>query len=234
MALFAIGDLHLSLGCDKPMDIFDGWQGYVEKLESSWRDTITEQDTIVIAGDVSWAMKLENTLDDFCFLESLPGKKILLKGNHDYWWSTMSKMKRFVSENSLNSIAFMHNNYYHVEGICVCGTRSWLFEPEQEHDIRVMKREIGRLQASLSQADKDYPESEKVVFLHYPPLFSGMSSPEIIEIMQNFGVKRCYYGHLHSGSIRWAVQTEIDGIAYKLISADAVNFAPVKINSLEI
>lgn len=229
MSLFAIGDLHLALGNDKPMDIFEGWQDYMQKLEEGWRANVTPQDTVVVIGDVSWGMSLENSLPDFLFLESLPGKKIILKGNHDYWWCTMAKMTQFTQQHQLNSISFLHNNFYYEEGVCICGTRSWLFDPGEPHNNKIMQREVGRLAASLTQAHAAYPEVEKLAFLHYPPVFTGASAPEIIEVLDEFSVRRCYYGHLHGGSIRWAVQGPVNGIDYTLLSADAISFTPYKI-----
>ncbi|MDL2324432.1 metallophosphoesterase [Ruminococcaceae bacterium OttesenSCG-928-A16] len=226
MALFAIGDLHLSLGCNKPMDVFEGWEDYVPRLEKNWRDTITEQDTIVLMGDNSWAMNFEEALADFAFLHSLPGQKIVLKGNHDYWWTTMAKMTAWIEQNQLDSIRFLHNNSYEVEGVSVCGTRSWLFEADKPQDEKVMAREVGRLRASLQAATLP----KKLVFLHYPPVYVGATSAAVIETMQEFGVNQCYYGHLHGGSIRWAVQGQVNGIQYKLLSADSLGFKPYKIN----
>ncbi len=229
MALFAIGDLHLALGSDKPMDIFSGWEDYMTKLEENWKANITAEDTVVVMGDVSWAMSLENSLPDFIFLQNLPGKKIILKGNHDYWWCTMSKMNQFIQQHQLNSISFLHNNFHFVEGVCICGTRSWLFDPDEPLNNKIMQREVGRLTASLSQAQAAHPSAEKLAFLHYPPVFTGASAPEIIEVLEQFSVKRCYYGHLHGGSIRWAVQGIVNGIEYKLLSADAISFNPYRI-----
>lgn len=226
MAIFVLGDTHLSLGASKPMDIFPGWDGYLERLEANWRKTVAPEDTVVINGDVSWAMKLEDCRKDFAFLHSLPGQKLLMKGNHDYWWTTMKKMNAFLEKENLDSLAFLFNNSYTVEGVQLCGTRGWLFDVGEEHDQLVMNREIGRLKLSLEAAKEDL---EKVVFLHYPPLYGLASTPELIGLMQAHGVKRCYYGHLHGKSIQYAVQGEVDGIQYRLASADGLNFSPLKI-----
>lgn len=225
MSLFTIADLHLSLGCEKPMDIFEGWQDYVPRLEANWRRLVKPEDTVVIGGDISWAMKLEETLADFTFIHSLPGTKILLKGNHDYWWCTMAKMQEFLIEHALNSLHFLFNNSYEVEGISVCGTRSWMHEPGQPHDEKVLQREVGRLRMSLQAATCP----EKLVFLHYPPVYGNARTPEIVELLEEFAVKRCFYGHLHGGSIRWAVQGDVEGVFYKLVSADSVEFVPQRI-----
>lgn len=230
MSIFAIGDLHLSLGCNKPMDIFAGWKGYVEKLAQNWRQQVTQEDTVVLAGDTSWGMRLEECYADFAFIHNLPGKKLLLKGNHDYWWTTMAKMERYLLENGFTSLGFLYNSSVQVGGVSLCGTRSWMYEPDVAHDARVMAREAGRLRASLQTAAQKAPKAEKVVFLHYPPLYPGTSFPEVIEIMREFEVKRCYYGHLHGPTIGRAVEGEVDGIVYKLISADALKFLPLKIH----
>lgn len=230
MAVYAIGDLHLSLGGDKPMDIFAGWEGYVDRLRESWLREIHPDDTIVLAGDTSWAMRLENCGADFAFINELPGKKLLLKGNHDYWWTTMAKMERYLLENGFDTIGFLFNSCTLAEGLALCGTRSWMYEPDVPHDAKVMAREAGRLRASLQCAKDTAPEAERVVFLHYPPLYPGTSFPEVLDIMREFEVRRCYYGHLHGPTIRRAVQGKVDGIDYRLISADAMAFTPLKIN----
>lgn len=232
MSVYAIGDLHLSLGADKSMDIFPGWDGYLARLETGWRKLVKPEDTIVLAGDISWAMKLENCVQDFSFIHSLPGRKIILKGNHDYWWSTVSKMERFIQENDFHSLNILHNNCYLADGIAICGTRSWLFDPGEEQDAKVINREAGRLKASLDAAEKLYPTAEKVVFLHYPPVYTGINAPEIIDVLQQNNVKRCFYGHLHGQSIRWAVQGTQKDIYYKLISADALGFVPLHIPTI--
>ena len=227
MALFTIGDLHLALGCDKPMDIFDGWENYLSRLESNWLKLVSAEDTVVLAGDTSWAMKLEHCLEDFAFLQKLPGKKILLKGNHDYWWSTMAKMEHFRDENGFDSIFFLFNNAYIYGNYALCGTRGWLSDTSLDTDAKIMQRELGRLQSSLDAAHLINPSLEKLVFLHYPPVSSNSLMGEFVNVMQDNGIKHCYYGHLHGNAIRWAVQGLQDGIQYKLISADAVGFTPV-------
>lgn len=225
MSLFAIADLHLSLGTDKPMDVFGGWENYVERLKQNWRTSVAPSDTVVVPGDISWAMSLEGAVKDFAFLDSLPGQKILLKGNHDYWWSTMSKMTVWLKENGFSSIRFLHNNSYMVEGVSICGTRSWMNEPGKPQDAKVMAREVGRLRMSLEAAT----EQEKLVFLHYPPVCKDSSFPELIALMKEHEVKRCFFGHLHGASARWATQGRQDGIEYTLLSADSIGFNPQKV-----
>ena len=225
MAIFTIGDLHLSLGAQKPMDIFPGWNGYLERLEENWRKLITDKDTVVLVGDTSWAMKLEDTKADFAFLESLPGEKILIKGNHDYWWTTTKKMERFFGENQFDTLHILHNNCYIVEEKALCGTRSWMFDVGEPHDEKVMNRELGRLCTSLQNAGN----MEKTAFLHYPPIYPNANAEQVIEVLHKYDVRQCFYGHLHGNAIRFAVQGLVDDIQYKLISADALSFCPHKI-----
>lgn len=226
MALFAIADLHLSLGEDKPMDIFAGWSDYVERLEESWRSRITDGDTVVIGGDISWAMKLEETLTDFRFIHSLPGTKLLLKGNHDYWWSTKSKMDRFLSDSGLDSLHILFNNAYVCGDYAVCGTRGWFLENESPEDIKVLNREVGRLRMSLDEAVKT--GKEPVVFLHYPPYYRGIECREMMDVLCEYGVKRCYYGHIHGKQgFRLSFDGVYRGVALKLISGDRLAFEPV-------
>ena len=226
MSLFVIGVLHLSLGEDKPMDVFSGWNDYVQRLENNWRRLITDDDTVVIAGDISWAMKLEETLTDFRFIHSLPGKKLLLKGNHDYWWATKKKMDEFISVNHLDSLSILFNNAFRVGEYAVCGTRGWFLENEAPEDIKVLNREVGRLKMSLEQAKK--LGGEPVVFLHYPPYYRGLECSEMMDVLLEYGVKKCYYGHIHGKkNFRLAFEGEYRGINFRLISGDKVEFVPV-------
>ncbi len=226
MAIFVIADLHLSLGAaDKPMDVFEGWQGYLPKLERNWRTLIAPEDTVVLPGDISWAMSLEDTREDFAFLNALPGKKIILKGNHDYWWTTLNKMNRFLEANGFDTLQILHNTAIQAEGVFLCGTRGWMSDVQGPEDEKILNREIGRLRMSLEAAG----EGEKLAFLHYPPLYPGQMEGGLANLLKEFGVSRCFYGHLHGVSIRYAVQGEHDGVDYRLISADALNFCPYKI-----
>ena len=226
MALFVLGDTHLSLGGAKPMDVFPGWEGYVEKLEANWRRLVKPEDTVVLAGAISWSMRLADTRRDFAFLHSLPGQKLIMKGNHDYWWSTANKMNAFFAAEGFDTLRLLHNNSYTVDGYALCGTRGWLFDAGEPHDEKVMNREIGRLRLSLDAAE---PGREKLVFLHYPPVYTGADAPEIVAVLKEYGIRRCFYAHLHGKAIRFAVQGEVDGIRYKLVSADGLHFCPYKI-----
>lgn len=225
MALFAIADLHLSFGCDKPMDVFSGWKNYTKRLESNWRKLVGEQDTVVIAGDVSWAMKLEDAEQDFAFIHSLPGQKLMLKGNHDYWWSTKKKIEDFLAEKGFHSIRVLHNNSYTVEDYAVCGTRGWLYNSETEEDKKIVSREVGRLILSLDAAEAG---KEPVVFLHYPPAFDDMACGEILSVLKQRKIKKCYFGHIHGAeAAKRALRGEYEGIRFQLIACDGTEFSPV-------
>lgn len=224
MALYAIGDLHLCLGAPKPMDIFGGnWVGYMDKLLQGM-SVIRPEDTTVLLGDLSWSLDLDKAYADFEWINRIPGKKIILKGNHDYWWSTASKFYNFCNKNDFSNMYILNNNHYVYDGCAICGTRGWFFEEERsgEHDEKVFKRELLRLEASLKSAG-DY---RKLVFLHYPPLYKGYICHEIIELLHRYDVNQCYYGHLHGPSHGLALEGLYDGIEYRLVSADRLNFMP--------
>ena len=230
MALFAIGDLHLSLGTDKPMDVFGGaWDGYVEKIKAGF-DCLSESDETVLCGDLSWALSLNDALPDFTFIEKLPGKKHIIKGNHDYFWTTVSKMRGFFAQNGLHSVNIIHNNFVMFENTALCGTRGWFYEEcfTSKDDEKIFKRELIRLEASLSAAKRENPD-EIIAFLHYPPLYEDYECPEIIGLLNKYEVKRCFYGHLHGASRCRAAEGLISGIEYRLVSADNLNFKPLKI-----
>ncbi len=228
MALFALGDTHLSLGTDKPMDIFRGWQDYTRRLEQNWRAVVSDNDTIVLCGDISWAMKLENTYNDFSFIHSLPGKKIILKGNHDYWWMTKKKMDNFIEANNFSSISILFNNCFVYDNLVLCGTRGWSYDCPASEQL-VLLREAGRLRMSLTEGAKTGLES--VVFLHYPPLYGDYRCDEIMEVLHEFGVKRCVYGHLHGAAHQKACIGTFEGISMKLVSADYCGFMPVLLDN---
>ena len=227
MGLFVIGDLHLSLGSEKPMDIFGGrWQNYMEKIQAGFSAVITDDDYVVLCGDTSWGMSIEESLPDFQYIENLPGKKIILKGNHDYWWTTASKAKRFFEENDLHTIEILHNNSFAFGDYAICGTRGWFYEEEADpHNDKILKRECMRLEASLESAGS----AEKLVFLHYPPKYNSYECPEILEILEKYNVKRCFYGHIHSHACASAFNGELNGVQYHLISADYLNFVPFRV-----
>ena len=227
MALYTIGDLHLSLNSDKSMDVFGpGWADYVARIREGFAP-LTEEDTTVLCGDLSWGMSLEESLEDLKFINALPGRKILLKGNHDYWWNTARKMENFFKENGLDSLEILHNNCRFYGDIALCGTRGWFYELDSEgtHNGKMMAREVGRLEASLQAAG----EAEKLCFLHYPPLYTGYRCPEILALLQKYGVKRCFYGHLHGASHKRRIEGDCGGTDFALVAADYLSFKPLKI-----
>lgn len=230
MSLYVIADVHLSFGTDKPMDVFRGWENYTVNLERSWRQLVHDDDTVVIAGDISWAMKLEDTKADFTFLNRLPGKKILLKGNHDYWWSTKSKMDAFLVNNGFDTLSILHNCAFEVGEFAVCGSRGWFYDAEQDADKRILLREAGRLRISIEEAIKT--GKEPLVFLHYPPIYNNTECPEILNVLREYPIKRCFYGHIHGGNAsRFAFNGERYNIKFRLVACDYVRFAPLLVES---
>jgi len=223
LALYAIGDTHLSLSCNKPMDVFGGnWENYVDKLLEGF-SVVEPDDTVVLCGDLSWGMSLEQAEADFAFLDKLPGRKLLMKGNHDYWWTTAAKMNRFFDEKGFHSFSLLHNNCHFYGEVALCGTRGWFFE---EHgDPKVFNRELIRLETSLKAAG----EKEKLCFLHYPPRYQGYICQEIVDLLEKYQVTACYYGHLHGGSHRLAMEGKFNSVEYHLVAADYLDFKPKKI-----
>ena len=227
MALYAIGDLHLCLGASKPMDIFGGaWVGYMDKLKSGMSG-IGPDDTTVLLGDLSWSLDLPNAKADFAWINEIPGRKIILKGNHDYWWSTAAKFQKFCMENGFENLHLLNNNFFEYEGYAICGTRGWFFEEARsgQHDEKVFKRELIRLETSLKAAG----ERPKLVFLHYPPRYKGYECSEILLLLEKYEVRRCFYGHLHGGSHKLATEGLWDGVDFRLVAADYIGFRPYKV-----
>ena len=227
MSLFAIGDLHLSLDGTKSMEVFGGrWTDYQQKIKRGF-SLLTEEDVCVLCGDLVWGMTMEAAREDFLFISRLPGKKIILKGNHDYWWSTAAKAYRFFEENGMENMKILNNNSYEYGEFAICGTRGWFFEEERgdEHDRKIMLREVGRLEASLKAAG----ERKKLVFLHYPPIYQGYECLEILSLLEQYQVKRCYYGHIHGKGHSAAFQGERNGTVFRMVSADYLDFYPLKV-----
>ena len=225
MALYAIGDLHLSFQADKPMDVFGGaWEGYVEKLRAGLQ-IIGPEDTTVLLGDLSWSMSLDTAVEDFRFIDQIPGRKIIIKGNHDYWWSTAKKFYDFCARNGFSDLFVLNNNCWLYGETALCGTRGWFYEEERhgEQDAKVFRRELMRLEVSLQAAG----EREKLCFLHYPPRFGAYRCQEIQDLLTRYGVKTCYYGHLHGASHKAAFQGFWEDVRYQLVAADYVDFKPV-------
>lgn len=206
------------------MNIFEGWDNYVERLWENWQHTVGEDDVVVIPGDVSWAINFSEAKADFDFINKLNGHKVIFKGNHDYWWNTMSKMNVFLNENSFDSITILNNNHYPYKEYGICGTRGWINETEVPADAKVLAREAGRLETSIKSAIAD--GKKPIVFLHYPPIFTNDCNYDILDVLFKYGIDRCYYGHLHGKAHRFAVQGVHDGINYQLVSGDFIQFCP--------
>ncbi len=234
MSIYTIGDLHLSFHENKPMSIFgENWKGHEEKIKNDWIEKVTENDLVVLPGDFSWSTYLKDTYKDFSYINALPGKKLLLKGNHDYWWTTLTSMRKFLQENNFMNIDFVYNTAYEFDSYIIAGTRGW--GQNEEEDKKLLRREVTRLELSLQQAYqlKQRKEKEILVFLHYPPITrNNILNNEIndfIKIMKKYEIKKCYYGHLHSTSIKEAVEGQYYGINFKLVSADSLNFKLLRI-----
>lgn len=230
MSLFVIGDLHLSLSTNKSMDIFGGWDDYVNRLSNNWKEKVKDGDTVVIPGDISWAMSIEEAYDDFKFINDLPGNKIILKGNHDYWWTTKSKADKFFNVNNFNTLNVLHNNHYEYDGIGICGTRGWINDGSEPADAKVIAREAMRLDRSIQSAvDKGL---KPIVFLHYPPIYGPDTNYDILDVLLKYNIKNVYYGHLHSYATKNALNGRCYGIDFRLISSDYLQFSPLDITQI--
>ena len=234
MSIYTIGDLHLSFSQNKPMNIFgDNWNGHADKIRKNWMEKVNKEDFVVLPGDFSWAMYLKDTYKDFEYLEKLPGNKILLKGNHDYWWSGLSKMNEYLKENNFNNINFLYNNSYLVENTIIAGTRGWNLTDSEDNE-KMLNRECIRLKLSLEDGINQFGRNKEIiVFMHYPPISkAGISNgytKKYISIMKEYGVKKCYYGHLHGTSHSEAIEGNVDGIEFYLVSSDYLDFDLVKV-----
>lgn len=233
MSLFVIADTHLSERSEKPMDIFGyRWNGWTEKLCTNWKNTVSDGDTVVIPGDISWAMTLEEVREDLLLLDSLPGTKIIGKGNHDFWWNTVKKNEEFFKASGITTLNLLYNNSYFVDGKVICGCRGWYVDeknaPENAEYEKVVMREAGRLERSLKSAESYCENAEKKVFFHFPPVFNGFVCEELVEVLKKHGVTDCYFGHIH-GKYDIEQVNEYCGIKFTLISADYLNFKPFEI-----
>ena len=239
MSLFVIADLHLSSDKSKSMEIFGPrWTDYQNKIEKNWKAVVTDADTVIVPGDVSWALKLEESEADFRFLNSLPGKKLIGKGNHDFWWMTHAKMSAFFKQHHFDTIDILYNNAHRLDDCIVCGTRGWFLDEEQQKTVgntdfsKILNREIIRLRIGLEEAKKLQQEADRdlplIAFLHFPPVWNGFVCREIIDVLHEYGIKTCYHGHIHGAY--YAPRTQVfDGIEFILCAADYLNFTPIPV-----
>ncbi len=228
MAIYALADLHLSFGTNKPMDVFgDAWDNYTERISDNWQSVVKPDDLVIVPGDISWATYIEDAYEDFSFINRLNGKKAILKGNHDYWWTTLSKMNKFLVENRFDTITILNNTAISYEDAAICGTRGWwVREDMSEEDIRILEREKIRLVLSCEAAAK-LQKKRIIVGLHYPPVDRNGEHREFLEILKEYNVDTCVYGHLHSHSHKTAVVGNVEGVNMKLASGDFVDFTPI-------
>jgi len=237
MSLFVIADLHLSTleSTNKSMEVFGAkWADYVNRLETSWRKLVGQDDTVVVAGDISWALTLEEAKSDLCFLDNLPGKKILLKGNHDFWWSTASKLNAYIAQHDFKTLHFLHNNAYIADQYLIMGTRGWYHDSDADgakqanaqYD-KIVARECVRLALSVEAGQQLQAKQDKplipLCFLHFPPYWCEKSCLPMLEAMKQLNIKTCYFGHIHGAC---PTQFEKEGIQFTLVAADALGFVP--------
>ena len=237
MAIFAISDLHLSLSADKPMDVFgSAWHGYMDRIRENWQKNVTPDDLVIIAGDISWAMYLDEAKEDFSFLNSLNGHKLLVRGNHDFWWSSFAKLKAFTKDKGFDTISFLQNDAFVWQNTVISGTRGWLTPgdaPFSESDARIYERELIRLELSLKSAQKlkNNSISRHIVAVHYPPVSSdGIPDEGIASLLAAFGVTDCIYGHLHGPSCAQGFSGTSGDVRYALTSCDHLSFTPFKLD----
>lgn len=230
MSIYTISDLHLSLGMDKPMDIFgNNWKNHEKKIRDNWIKKVKKEDLVLLPGDFSWAMYIEDAKKDFEYLNELPGTKLLLKGNHDYWWESIKKMREFLKNNNFKNIDFIYNNSYIWENKIIVGTRGW--SEQEENPEKIIRRENLRLEMSIKDGLQRFGEDKEIIVcMHYPP-FNGYESPELnfIETMKKYNIKICIYGHIHGEVGKEAKKGNIDGIKFVMASSDQTNFDLIKI-----
>ena len=241
MALYTIADLHLSSDGEKSMEIFGPrWTDYMNKIRKNWSAVVTMTDTVIVPGDISWGLKPEDAVNDLKFLDALPGQKLIGKGNHDFWWSTAAKMNALMEANNITTIRLLYNNAYLMEDCIVCGTRGWFVEENQQHTVgtvdyaRIVNREVIRLRLSLDAAKAlqatHGSELPILVFLHFPPVWNGFVCREIVDTLHEYGIRSCYFGHIH-GTYAAPAKQCYEGLELCLISSDYLNFVPHRIFS---
>lgn len=228
----------MSFSTNKPMNIFgQNWENHSEKIKKDWIEKVKPEDTVILAGDFSWATYLEETYEDFKYLAELPGNKLILKGNHDYWWTTVTSMKRYLEEQNIENVEFLYNNSYLIENKIIVGTRGWALL-DSENSEKMINREAARLELSIKEGIEKYGEDKEIIcIMHYPPISNAAMKNEytynskFLDVMKKYNVKKCYYGHLHGASHKEAIEGVIEGIEFKLISADYLAFKLKKIDN---
>ena len=233
MSLFVLSDTHLSHSTDKPMNIFGSrWESHTQKIYDAWQEIVSPEDTVVIPGDISWAMSLDEAYYDLAFLDGLNGKKIISRGNHDYWWCTMKKLNAYIAEKELSSISFLHNNAINVEGYTICGTRGWYYEkknaPAETDYQKIVAREVGRLEMSIEEGKRICEDREIIVFFHFPPVYADFVCNELVDVLKKHAIARCWFGHIHSVYDVSGI-IEHEGITFRMASADFLDFKPLLI-----
>lgn len=234
MSIYAISDLHLSFGSNKPMDIFgQNWEEHYKKISNDWLSKVKKDDLVILAGDFSWASNIKNTYEEFKYLSKLPGKKILLKGNHDYWWTTLSKMNKYLQKNNFNDINFLQNNSYLYNENIIVGSRGWAKEDTSENK-KIIAREKLRLEMSIINGIKNYGKDKEIIaVMHFPPFEKNnknkIMNSEYINIMKKYNVKKCIYGHIHGKNDVYEERETIKDIEFILTSCDQLNFKLAKI-----
>ncbi|WP_195948385.1 metallophosphoesterase [Paraclostridium bifermentans] len=228
MSLYAIGDLHFSTAVNKPMNIFgDNWDNHEEKIINSWKSKVNEEDTVLIVGDTSWAINMNEAEEDLNIIHNLPGKKIYVKGNHDYWWTTVAKLNKLYDD-----MSFLQNNFYQYEEYAICGTRGWICPNDvkfTQDDEKIYKREAHRLKLSLDAAKKA-GFKKIIVITHYPPTNDKLDPSLFTEIYESYGVEKVVYGHLHGKeSFKMGLKGIRNEVEYNLVSCDYVDFNLIKI-----
>ena len=236
MSLFVISDLHLDvLTNKKSMEVFgDKWRDYTKRIQKNWSAVVNDTDTVIIPGDISWALTLNDSITDLQWINELPGKKILMKGNHDFWWSTVTKMKRFFSENNLTTFDILHNNAIETDEYILAGSRGWFvdktIQPQKSVTVdydKILNREQIHLRMSLNEAKtlQETTNKEIIVFFHFPPIWGDFKCDELLNILKEYNISRVYFGHIH-GSYNHSDYFEDDGIRFRMISADFIDFIP--------
>jgi uncharacterized protein len=227
MALYAISDLHLAMDGSKPMDIFgENWIGHDQKIRENWENIINNEDSVLIAGDISWSVKMKEGMKDLDWINTLPGKKFIVRGNHDYWWEKITKLNKLYA-----NIKFIQNNFFTYEDYAICGSRGWSCPGGENftiHDDKIYKRELLRLELSIDAAVKA-GYKKYIVMLHFPPTNEKFEDSGFTEIFKKYGVEKVIYGHIHGPSLKNAFTGNRDGAEFILTSCDYIDFAPIKI-----